>query len=545
MSRINRYKEVFFIFIRFNNKRILYVKYLFIVILLAISIRLLLLQLYPTENVSTQYQNTQSEVISDNNYILLDTNGKNIKEYSKEFILVIDKKPFSLNSYEQSLESLLTLNYIMKEENSQFDFYNIMASEGKTYFKISEDSYNKINLLTDLKGVYTYVKDKTEKGDAWNIENYLSKISSGEKYSQDSLQNKLLQYINENNIPRKDFYLNEKSKYVSSGVNNTSNNKNIKLTIDKEIEDKIRNVLLKENYSNLNDLGVVLMEANTGKIRALVQKDESKANINICATGIGYEPGSVFKLITLASALEEGKVTMNDMYYCSGTICKNTIHGWITLSNALNKSCNDTFAEIGSKVGYEKLMEYCNELGMFNKVLDLEDESSGLKPKKEAGLNNISIGQCITLSPLQILGGVNTIVNDGIYVKPYIIESIVDENDEVIESFNTEEKNIFSKSTSLIIKNSMVNVVNYGTGVNAKIEGYEIGGKTGSATSGTGKSTHAWFIGFFEYNDIKYTMVVFVPNISESGENGEELGGGNTAAPIFRDIVENIAQENK
>ena len=118
-------------------------------------------------------------------------------------------------------------------------------------------------------------------------------------------------------------------------------------------------------------------------------------------------------------------------------------------------------------------------------------------------------------------------------------------NDEVIESFNTEEKNIFSKSTSLIIKNSMINVVNYGTGVNAKIEGYEIGGKTGSATSGTGKSTHAWFIGFFEYNDIKYTMVVFVPNISESGENGEELGGGNTAAPIFRDIVENIAQENK
>ena len=137
MSRINRYKEVFFIFIRFNNKRILYVKYLFIVILLAISIRLLLLQLYPTENVSTQYQNTQSEVISDNNYILLDTNGKNIKEYSKEFILVIDKKPFSLNSYEQSLESLLTLNYIMKEENSQFDFYNIMASEGKTYFDFS------------------------------------------------------------------------------------------------------------------------------------------------------------------------------------------------------------------------------------------------------------------------------------------------------------------------------------------------------------------------------------------------------------------------
>lgn len=495
MSRIIRYKEVFFIFIRFNDKRILYIKYIFIVVLLTISLRLFFLQLYPTENVSTQYQNTQSEVISDNNYSLLDTNGKNIKEYSKEFVLVIDKKPFSLNSYEQSLESLLTLNYIMKEENSQFDFYNIMSSEGKTYFKISEKSYNKINLLTDLKGVYTYVKDKTEKGDAWDIENYLSKISSEEKYSKDSLQNKLLKYINDNNIPRKDFYLNEKSQYVSSGVNNTSSNKNIKLTIDNEIQDKIRNVLLKESYSNLHDLGVILMESNTGKIRALVQKDESKANINIGATGIGYEPGSVFKLITLASALEEGKVTMNDKFYCSGKICRNTAHGWITLSDALNKSCNDTFAEVGNKVGYKELMDYCSNLGMFNKVLDLEDETKGLMPREEAGLNNISIGQCITLSPIQILGAVNAIVNDGIYVKPYIVDSILDKNDKVIESFTANGKNVFSKSTSLIVQNAMINVVKYGTGINARIDGYEIGGKTGSATSGTGKSTHGWFIG--------------------------------------------------
>jgi cell division protein FtsI/penicillin-binding protein 2 len=144
-----------------------------------------------------------------------------------------------------------------------------------------------------------------------------------------------------------------------------------------------------------------------------------------------------------------------------------------------------------------------------------------------------------------MLAATNSIVNDGVYVKPYIVESILDVDDNLVKNFDTEKKKVFSKTTSKIIKNSMLEVVNKGTGMNAQVKGVEIGGKTGSATSGTGDTVHGWFVGCFTINNKKYSMSVFVPNIPKEGENGEELGGGNTAAPIFREIVKNIIEYNK
>lgn len=509
--------------------------------MITLCCRLFFLTLMPTENVVTQYQNQQNEVISEYNYMVLDTSLKDMIDYKKEFIVVIDKKPFSLNSFSQFYSNLLTLNYILKEEDSDFSFSDIMASEGKNYFKVSEEAYNKINKITNIKGVYTYIRDTKNTSEAWSIGNYLGSISKEEDYSENSLQSLICKYTENNNIPKESFILDETSQYVSLGIENISSNKNLKLTINSEYNDIIKKVLTSEKYSNINNLGVILMESNTGKIRAMVQKDESEANVNLCVDGIGYEPGSVYKLITLGAALEEGKVTMNDVFNCTGKVCSSdNTHGWISVENALNKSCNDTFAEIGSKVGYKKLMEYSKNLGLFEKVLDLDEESRGVKPEIESGLNNISIGQCFTVSPLQMLGAVNAIVNDGVYVKPYIIEGLTDKDDNLVESFETDSSQVFSETTAKIVKNGMVNVVQNGTGVNAKVDGYVIGGKTGSATSGAGNSVHAWFVGFFTYEDVQYTMVVFVPNIGESDENGVELGGGNTAAPIFSDIVENI-----
>ena len=307
------------------------------------------------------------------------------------------------------------------------------------------------------------------------------------------------------------------------------------------MEERVREVLNRDKFSKLNNLGVIIMESNTGKIRSMVQKYESEANINLGIEGVGYEPGSIFKLITLATALEEGKVTMHDSFYCGGDICSYA-HGWLTLENALYKSCNDIFAIVGNKVGYSTLISYCKEMGLFQKVLNLQEETKGIMPKQEVGLSNISIGQCLTISPIQIIGAINTIINDGVYVKPYLVDSVIDINDNVIEKFSTEQKTVLSKSTAKIVQNEMIGVVNYGTGINAKIDNMIIGGKTGTATSGTGDSIHGWFIGYFNLNNTKYTMVVFVPNINKEEE---ELGGGNTAAPIFKEVVENITNNSQ
>ncbi|MGL4108099.1 penicillin-binding transpeptidase domain-containing protein [Clostridium sp. LP20] len=505
-----------------------------------LSVRLFFLQVYPTENVTSQYQNHQSEKISDSRYMILDTEGKDLMKYNKKYYLVIDKKPFSLNNYEETLENIMALDFIMKGENPDFNYTDIMKSEGKVYYDVSEETYNKINKLNNVKGIYTYAYDEVDRKKAWSVSTFLSNIKKEDEKIGNSLEADLNEFLKDNDIPRKNFYLDSKAVYGKSETEVSKENKNIKLTINKDIEEKIRLVLAKDEFKNLSNIGVTIMESDTGKIRAMVQKDESAANINLAIEGSGYEPGSVFKLITLATALDKGVITLGDSFTCTGNICKDQIHGRLTVEKALEKSCNDIFAKIGNEVGYNEVMDYAEKTGLFNRVLNIQgdgrNESMGIKPKESDGMNNISIGQCLTVSPIQILGATNAIINDGKYVKPYIVEDILDKDDNIIKSFNTEGNKIYSQTTSKLLKQSMQKVVKEGTGIKANVAGVELGGKTGSATSGVG-NTHGWFSGYFKLNGKMYTMTVFVPDIEGKGVNGEDLGGGNTAAPIFAEVI--------
>ncbi|AOR24911.1 peptidoglycan D,D-transpeptidase FtsI family protein [Clostridium taeniosporum] len=514
----------------------------FITLIIVLTMRLYVLQVHPSEKVQVSYQNHQMENISDIKYMILDTNGKDLMKYDKKYILVIDIKPFSLNNYEETLEDLMALNFIMKSEKPEFNYSEIMKSQGKIYYNISEETYNKINKLKNIKGIYTYVSDKVDTKKAWSVSSFLSDILD-ENQIEGSLQYELKEYLKNNDLPKKNFYLNDKSVYAKQSVNINKDNKNLKLTIDKDIEDKIRSVLEKDEYKYLKNVGVSILESDTGKIRALVQKDESAANINLGIQEIGYEPGSIYKIITLASALEMGLVNVNDIFTCNSNICRVN-HGTLTVRNALVKSCNDIFGKIGSLVGYDKLMEYSKKQGLYSRVLNLEgenkNETSGIQPKEEAGMNNISIGQCMNVSPIQMLGAVNTIVNNGVYVKPYLVESILDKDDNAVKEFKSDRKKIYSEITSRLVKDAMKEVVLKGTGIKAYIPNFNIGGKTGSATSSDG-NTHGWFVGYFNFNNKTYTMLVFVPNIeSQNLGTDVELGGGDTAAPIFRDIVKTL-----
>lgn len=508
---------------------------------LILTVRLWKLQIYPSEKVVGSYQNHQEENISNMNYMVLDTNGKDLMKYDKKYILVIDTKPFSLNNYEETLEDLMALNFIMKSENPEFNYSQIMKQSGKIYYNISEDTYNKINNLKNIKGIYTYVSDEVDTKKAWSISNMLSKILDGE-HETDSLEANLYEYLKDNEKPKSEFYLDSNAVYGKQSVSISDSNKNLKLTIDKEIEDKVREILDKEEYSYLNNIGVTIMESDTGKIRAMVQKDESEANINLGIQQIGYEPGSIYKVITLGAALDMGLININNTFVGTGKIDKKA-YGKLTVEQAFEKSCNDIFAEIGSMVGYEKLMEYSKAQGLYDRVLNFEDESSnearGIEPSKDSGINNIAIGQCMNVTPIQMLGAINTVVNNGVYEKPYIVEGILDKDDNMIQEFKTDKKRVYSEMTSKLVKNAMRQVVINGTGIKAYIGDLDIGGKTGSSTGNEGK-THGWFAGYFSIGGKNYTMVVFTPNIQSKGNNNEELGGGDTAAPIFKDIVKKL-----
>ena len=256
----------------------------------------------------------------------------------------------------------------------------------------------------------------------------LSKIFEGD-HQKGTIEGELYDYLKDNQTPEAEFYLDNKAVYSKQSVSVSDQNRNLRLTIDKDVQDKVDEVLHSDEYGYLNNIGVIIMESSTGKIKCMAQKDESEANINLGIEQMGYEPGSIYKIITLSSALDCGLININDTYVCRGDICK-TPHGKITIEKAFEISCNDVFAQIGAKLGYDKLVEYSKEQGLYNRVLnfcgDNRNEAVGIIPDEEAGISNIAIGQCMNVTPIQMLGAINTIVNDGVYEKPYVIEAILD-----------------------------------------------------------------------------------------------------------------------
>lgn len=534
---------------KIDNKKLLIISIVFFSIFIALTIRLYILMIYPTASVQGELENNQVEYTSDSNYKVFDTNGNSLINYKNKYVMVIDTKPFKLNNYEETLQDLLALNFIMKSEDEEFNFTDIMSQSGKLYYTITKETYEKINKLNDIKGIYTYIYNELDLKEIWSVENIIASIDE-DNISEDSFEESILDIIKDNKRPTIGFYLDDKSIYRSNETNYGESNKNIRLTIDEYWADKIKDVLNSDAYSKLDNVGVVLLESNTGKIKAMVQKDESEANVNLGIGQLGFEPGSIFKVITEAIALNEGLINMDDTFYCSGNICSNAgksyAHGSLTVNQAFEVSCNDIFAEIGQLIGYEKMLKYTTNLGLYNKVLGLDgenrEEAIGVMAKPSDGISNFAIGQCITVTPLQIAGAINAVVNDGIYIKPSIIEAIVDEDNNVIESIQNEENRIFTSTTSKLVKNSMHDVICQGTGSAAKIEGITQGGKTGTATGEGGDTTHGWFAGYFELNDKMYTLVVVAPNINGVDANGNDLGGGNTAAPIYRDIIKSLME---
>lgn len=530
---------------KISNTRICIGGICFCLILIALSIRLYFLMIYPTILVQGELENHQVEYVSQSNMKIFDCSGSDMMKYNKKYVVVIDTKPFKLNNYEETLEDLLALNFIMKSEDKKFNFTDIMTKTGKIYYKVTDETYNKINSLDNIKGIYTYVYDELDLKERWRVENFIASIND-ENIQKDSFEEKIASLRKENSMPTIGFNLDEKSIYKSNEINYGENNKNIRLTVNKEWSEKIEDILKDEKNSYLDNVGVVLLEADTGRIKAMVQKDESEANINLGIGQIGYEPGSIFKVITEAVALNEGKINLGDTFNCNGKICTNLgkpyAHGPLTVNEALQVSCNDIYASIGELAGYENMLKYTTNLGLYRKVLGLSgenrEEAVGVIPKISDGISNFSIGQCITVTPLQIAGAINAIVNDGIYIKPTLIEAIVDNNNNILEEQKEEGHRVFKSTTAKLVQNSMYDVIWKGTGYAAKIDGIIQGGKTGTSTGEGGATTHGWFAGYFELDGKMYTLVVLAPNINGVDSEGKDLGGGNTATPIYKDVVE-------
>lgn len=269
-----------------------------------------------------------------------------------------------------------------------------------------------------------------------------------------------------------------------------------------------------------------------------------------------YEPGSVFKTVTSSAALEEGIVTNIDQqgqFCCTGAIevagtrikCWRYYrpHGSESLRLALMNSCNPVFIGLGQKIGVTKYYEYLRKFGLFNKTgINLPGEANSIFVKEEkAGpveLATISFGQRFEITPLQMITAVSSIANKGVYIKPRIVKSIQNNiTGEITEMPIETGEQIISKENAEKVLSMMNSVVSEGTGKNAKVEGYQVGGKTGTSEDGvnTGKYVTS-FCGVAETDNPKIVLLITLYN--PTGEGGHQ--GGGVAAPVGGKILSEV-----
>lgn len=509
-------------------------------------------------SVMADSQYSYKEDLTDANYKLFDSNGKQLMSYNKKYYVVILPEVFLKDNQDANSEKVLTLVYTLRNYNSNYDLSKISTLSGsqKVYYEIDVSTYNKLKDIKGVNGFYTYVYCPLNRNGVWSVENLLEnprRTEDNKMKSKDSLEMQIYNKTKNNQKPQVIFERDVNGNIIGENTNLPKNNIDVRLTVDKNIEDKIREVLNSSENKNYGQIGVILMETNTGKIRALVQKDDSKPNVNLgVSTNHGFFPGSIFKVIVEEAGLDKNIISVNDKFTCRGLYEEKdeSHHGTLTPNEALTLSCNDVFSQIGNKVGFDNFYDNAKSQGLFQKVLNLDSEKEGLFEVKnpsysDGSLGIAAIGQNIRITPIEAISIPNTVANNGVYVKPYIVEAYVDDKNNTIEETNTTSNPVIEKSTAEEMKKQMINVVNMGTAKSAYINGMEIGGKTGSTQrmERTGNNTtvqehsDGWFSGFFKVNDKYYSMIVFVKDINKNSESG-----GNTASPIFKNIVLKLQQ---
>ena len=308
------------------------------------------------------------------------------------------------------------------------------------------------------------------------------------------------------------------------------------------------------NY-NLNDPYTTTIEELRPNWDSMKETDQVREMQKVWrnkAVADTYEPGSTFKLITASAALEEGITTTDKKgeFNCDGGITVAGVrikcwryynpHGSESLREALKNSCNPVFIGLGQKIGVHKYYEYLEKFGLLKRTgIDLPGEAGSIFLKEDkvgpVELATISFGQRFEITPIQMITAVSTIANKGTYVKPRIVKQIIDSQTKEVKDIPVEEtKGVLSTKTAEGVLSMMETVVSEGTGKNAQVAGYSIGGKTGTSEDGvnTGKYVTS-FVGVAPVSDPEVVLLITLYN--PTGEGGHQ--GGGVAAPIGSQVL--------
>jgi stage V sporulation protein D (sporulation-specific penicillin-binding protein) len=429
--------------------------------------------------------------------------------------------------------------------------------------KINALNYDGVYLVKEAKRYYPYgdllshtlgfvgIDSQGLSGLELQYDKYLTGTNGSIKYYADAKGNKL---------PMAQEYVEP-----TSGMN-------VSLTIDLDLqqamEREFNNVVSKYNPDHV--LGIA-MDPNTGEILAMASRPDYDPNNYETATAevlnrnlpiwMTYEPGSTMKITTLAAAINEKKVNLfTDTYYDSGSIAvdgaklhcwKAGGHGAETYLQVVENSCNPGFVNLGLKLGKETLFSYIHNFGFGEKTgIDLNGEENGiifdLDKVGNVELATTAFGQGISVTPIQQVRAVSAAVNGGTLYKPYIVKSLSDSTtNTIMENYSPIKiRDVISKDTSNMVKYALESVVANGTGRNAYIENYRVGGKTGTAQKV--ENGHyivgnyiVSFMGFMPADNPQIVLYVAVDN-----PKGITQYGGTVAAPIAKAIFESYIAIN-
>ena len=375
----------------------------------------------------------------------------------------------------------------------------------------------------------------------------------------------------------------------------------IDTTVQQCLENRMEEAIAK--YSVENGAFGIVMNVNTGEILAMATlgsydpnnyleiydpeaaaqleslKGSSQYNEALTAARLkqwrnrvlsdGYEPGSTFKVLTMAAALDSGAIDLSTDFYCGGAeqipgrsqllhCWRSAGHGAQKTSNALQNSCNLAFAHIALKMGGDTFYEYVQRFGVLEKTgIDLAGESRGVFFDKDivtntdkwgtASLTSGSFGQTFKLTPLQLVRAISSVVNGGNLMEPYIVSQVVDSEGRVLlEQTPTVTRRTISEDTSRIMRTMMESVVTEGTAKNAQVAGYSIGGKTGTSEKIDVFDENGQrvldkivsFVGVAPMDDPEYIVLIALD--TPSRETGLYISGGVMAAPTVGAVLGDI-----
>lgn len=342
----------------------------------------------------------------------------------------------------------------------------------------------------------------------------------------------------------------------------------IRLTIDATIQEIVEKAM-RECYevNKAQAVHALVLDVYTGAVLAMCSKPDYDPNdppreqldalqslMRIRLISDSYEPGSTFKILTAAAALDSGVTTPEDGFYCSGKIkvdgdtikCWGSPHKAETMAQALQNSCNPVFVELALRMGAQRFYQYLHAFGLGSKTnIDLQGEESGIlipvNSVKNVDLARIGFGQSVAVTPIQMLTAACSVLNGGRLMRPYLLKEAVSPDGTVL--YRTSPKVVstpISEETSLTMRKLLEDVVAVGGAKNARIPGYRIGGKTGTAQvykdGRIVRNVHIGsFLGFAPADDPRIALLVIVDEADTPVDYG-----GTTAAPFARQILEDV-----